>query len=117
MRNCQDIKLSKSEFLNCWQLIKPWWVSEERWVARGLFVLVFMLDMAIVGIGAWLTYWNKNFFNAFTEYNQELVWRLMLEALAIAVCGIMAEAMRTWFYQTLQMRWRRWSLFVRNEIE
>lgn len=108
MRNCQNIKLSKSEFLNCWQLIKPWWVSEERWVARGLFVLVFMLDMAIVGIGAWLTYWNKNFFNAFTEYNQELVWRLMLEALAIAVCGIMAEAMRTWFYQTLQMRWRRW---------
>ena len=37
-----------------------------------------------------------------------LVWNLMLEAVFIAICGIVAEAMRTWFYQTLQMRWRRW---------
>ena len=74
MKNFQQIKLSKSEFKDCWQLIKPWWVSEEKWVARGLFILVFLLDMSIVGIGAWLTYWNKNFFNAFTDYNLDLVW-------------------------------------------
>lgn len=108
MKNFQNIKLSKSEFKDCWQLIKPWWVSEEKWVARGLFILVFLLDMSIVGIGAWLTYWNKNFFNAFTDYNLDLVWTLMFEALIIAVSGIAAEAMRTWFYQTLQMKWRKW---------
>lgn len=108
MKNYQNIKLSKSEFLDCWQLIKPWWVSEERWMARGLFSLVFLLDMSIVGIGAWLSYWNKNFFNAFTAYDQGLVWKLMLEALIIAICGIAAEAMRTWLYQTLQMKWRKW---------
>ena len=50
MKNFQNIKLSKSEFKDCWQLIKPWWVSEEKWVARGLFTLVFLLDMSIVGI-------------------------------------------------------------------
>jgi predicted MFS family arabinose efflux permease len=49
-----------------------------------------MLDMAIVGIGAWLTYWNKNFFNAFSDYDYDLVWKLMLEALCIAICGIVA---------------------------
>lgn len=108
MNRTQDRKLSKSEFLDSWQLIKPWWVSEEKWVARGLFLLVFLLDMAIVGVGAWLTYWNKNFFNAFTAYDQPLVWKLMGEALIIAICGISADAMRTWFYQTLQMRWRKW---------
>lgn len=100
--------VGKSEIRACWALIKPWWVSEEKWVARGLFFLVFMLDMAIVAIGVWLTYWNKNFFNAFADYDLNRVWALMLEALVIAVCGIFAEASRTWLYQTLQMRWRKW---------
>lgn len=108
MSEFRNIKLSKSEFRDCWQLIKPWWVSEEKWKARRLFLLVFLLDMSIVAIGAWLTYWNKNFFNAFTNYDLSLVWSLMFEALIIAVLGISAEAMRTWFYQTLQMNWRRW---------
>ncbi len=108
MKKNKKIKVSKSEFKDCWQLIKPWWISEEKWIARALFLLVFLLDLAIVGIGAWLTYWNKNFFNAFTEYNQNLVWSLMFEALIIATCGITAEAMRTWLYQTLQMKWRKW---------
>lgn len=98
----------KSEIRACWKLLKPWWVSEERWIARGLFLLVFLLDMAIVAIGVWLTYWNKNFFNAFADYDLHRVWLLMLEALLIAACGIVSEASRTWFYQTLQIRWRRW---------
>lgn len=108
MKDFNHKKISKTEFLDCWNLIKPWWFSEEKWVARSLFLLVFLLDIAIVAIGAWLTYWNKNFFNAFSNYNLNLVWKLMLEAIIIAVCSISSEAMRTWFYQTLQMRWRKW---------
>lgn len=104
----KDKKLTGSELKDCWKLIKPYWVSEDKWVARGLFLLVFLLDMGIVGIGTWLSYWNKDFFNAFTDYDKAEVWRLMLVALAIALCGITAEAARTWFYQTLQIRWRSW---------
>lgn len=104
----RDKKITGTELRECWNLIRPWWVSEEKWVARGLFLLVFALDMGIVAIGAWLSYWNKNFFNAFADYNISEVWRLMLQALLIAACGIVAEASRTWFYQTLQIRWRRW---------
>ncbi len=89
-------------------MIKPWWVSEERWQARGLFLLVFLFDMALVGVGAWLSYWNEDFFNAFAAYDKGLVWKLMLEALLIALSGITAEVARTWFYQTLQIKWRRW---------
>ena len=102
------MKVSLTELKECWQLIRPWWNSEERWVARGLFALVFLLDVALVLIFAWLTYWNRNFFNAFAAYDLDLVWRLMFEALLIGVCTITAEVSRTWFYQTLQMKWRKW---------
>lgn len=108
MAKRQRDRLSKTELRSCWELIKPWWVSEERWQARGLFLLVFLFDMALVGIGAWLSYWNKNFFNAFAAYDKGLVWKLMFEALLIALSGIIAEVSRTWFYQTLQIKWRKW---------
>ena len=108
MARRQHDRLSRTELRNCWELIKPWWVSEERWQARGLFLLVFLFDMAIVGVGAWLSYWNKNFFNAFAAYDKPLVWKLMFEALLIALSGITAEVARTWFYQTLQIKWRKW---------
>ncbi len=107
MAKRQRDRLSKTELRDCWELIKPWWVSEERWQARGLFLLVFLFDMALVGIGAWLSYWNKNFFNAFAAYDKGLVWKLMFEALLIALSGIIAEVSRTWFYQTLQIKWRK----------
>ena len=101
-------KITASELRDCWQLIKPWWVSEEKWVARGLFLLVFALDLSIVRIGAWLANWNESFFNAFQNYNLDDVWKLLFEALLIALAGITVEASRTWFYQTLQMKWRKW---------
>ena len=101
-------KITASELRDCWQLIRPWWVSEEKWVARGLFLLVFALDFGIVGIGAWLANWNESFFNAFASYDIKAVWKLLLVALVIAICAISAEALRTWLYQTLQMKWRKW---------
>ena len=101
-------KITTSELRDCWSLIKPWWVSEEKWVARGLFLLVFALDLSIVRIGAWLANWNESFFNAFQNYNLDDVWKLLFEALLIALTGITVEASRTWFYQTLQMKWRKW---------
>lgn len=108
MARRQRDRLTRTELRNCWELIKPWWVSEERWQARGLFLLVFLFDMALVGVGAWLSYWNEDFLNAFAAYDKGLVWKLMLEALLIALSGITAEVARTWFYQTLQIKWRRW---------
>ena len=101
-------KITTSELRDCWSLIRPWWVSEEKWVARGLFLLVFALDLSIVRIGAWLANWNESFFNAFQNYNLDDVWKLLFEALLIALTGITVEASRTWFYQTLQMKWRKW---------
>ena len=98
----------RSELGIYWRLVKPWWVSEEKWTARGLFVLVLVLDLATVVIATWLTYWNRNFFNAFADYNLRLVWYLMGEAALIAVCTIVSDIGRTWFYQTLEIRWRQW---------
>ena len=97
-----------SELKESWYLIKPWWVSEEKWQARFLFLSVFLLDMGIVGIGVWLTDWNKRFFNAFADYAIDSVWILLVEFLLIIIAGIITEASRVYLYQTMQMKWRKW---------
>jgi len=109
-------RISKSELAKCWHLIKPYWVSEEKWKARGLYVLVLILDLATVAIATWLTYWNKNFFNAFIAYDLKLVWFRTGELALIAISTILSTILRTWFYQTLQISWRKWvtDVYLKN---
>ena len=97
-----------AELKESWHIIRPWWISEDKWFARIVFLIIFLLDMAIVGIGIWVTYWNKKFFNSFVDYDLNSVWLLLIEFLLIIFLGIIAEASRVWLYQTLQMRWRKW---------
>lgn len=97
-----------SRFKAAWQVISPWWKSEEKWLAIGLYSLVLLLDLASVGLAAWVTYWKKDFFDAFTEYQLPRVWRLIGLALIISTFTVAATALRTWFCQTLEIRWRRW---------
>jgi len=109
-------KFSKSELAKCWRLIKPYWVSEERWIARGLYALVLVLDFATVAVATWLATWNKNYFNAFIAYDLKMVWYRTGELVLIAVCTILSTILRTWFYQTLQIRWRKWitDVYLKN---
>ncbi len=97
-----------SRFKAAWQVISPWWISEEKWLAIGLYSLVLLLDLASVGLAAWVTYWKKDFFDAFTEYQLPRVWSLIGVALIISTLTVAATALRTWFCQTLEIRWRRW---------
>ena len=97
-----------SRFKAAWQVISPWWKSEEKWLAIGLYSLVLLLDLASVGLAAWVTYWKKDFFDAFAEYQLPRVWSLIGVALIISTLTVAATALRTWFCQTLEIRWRRW---------
>lgn len=98
----------ESRWRSAWRVISPWWKSEEKWLARGLYLLVALLDFSSVGLAAWVTYWKKYFFDAFTEYDLKHVWILIGVALIISALTVFASTLRTWLCQTLEIRWRRW---------
>lgn len=102
------MRSDRSNFKAAWQVISPWWKSNEKWFAIGLYALVLSLDLCSVGLAAWVTYWKKDFFDAFTEYQLSRVWLLIGVALIISTLTVLADAARTWFCQTLEIRWRRW---------
>ena len=50
-----------------WNIIRPYWSSEDRWAAWGLLVVVVALTLGMVHINVLFSYWNNAFFSALAE--------------------------------------------------
>lgn len=91
-----------------WRIARPYWVSEERWPARGLLALLVVIDLSKVYIAVRYTFWHRDFWDALTAFNAAAFWRLMGLFLALASASVCLDTARPWFNQKLEMRWRSW---------
>ncbi len=103
-----------------WRLAAPYWRSEERWAARGLLGIVVALNLSLVGMSVWLSYWNREFFNSLQAKDAEVFWALLLWGrletesgpmpgfVWIAAAYILIAVYALYLRQALQIRWRRW---------
>ncbi|MCI0753043.1 ABC transporter ATP-binding protein/permease [Teichococcus vastitatis] len=111
---------SAAPFLNeAWTLIRPYWNSEERWKARGLLAVVVVLNLALVGMGVLLTYWQRAFYNAleakdFPAFTGLILWGrsdadgFMPGFTLVAAIYILVGVYALYLQQALEMRWRSW---------
>ncbi|ENO85980.1 ABC transporter [Thauera linaloolentis 47Lol = DSM 12138] len=83
-------------------------MSEDRWPARGLLMLVIAFDLLIVYRYTRLSYWQKDFYDVLTNYDVDAFYQRLLELAVIATAGIMLDAARTYTAQYLEIRWRNW---------
>lgn len=91
-----------------WHLVRAYWVSAERWPARGLLALVIAFDLLIVYRFTRLSYWQKDFYDVLTNYDVDAFYARLLELAVIASAGIVLDAARTYTAQYLEIRWRHW---------
>jgi putative ATP-binding cassette transporter len=94
--------------VTAWSLIKPYWVSEERWGARGLLALVIALNMLLVYISVRFNSWNVGFYNSISAKNWGAFTRSLTEFSILAFSHIFIVTARIWFRQLLEIRWRKW---------
>lgn len=91
-----------------WQLIKPFWVSEERWRARMMLIAIVVLSLGLVYISVQINQWNQVFYDALQNKNYPVfkaqLWRFTYLALIFIVLAVY----KIYLTQGLQMRWRRW---------
>ena len=52
-----------------WSLAKPYFSSEEKWLAWGLLIFVIALNLLNVAMNVMLTYWVGDFYNAIQAYD------------------------------------------------
>ena len=91
-----------------WDLIKPYWKSEDRKAGLGLLLLVVALNLGIVYINVLLTEWNRVFYNALEQRDFVSFKELLLRFSWIAACFIVLAISRQYYQMMLQMRWRTW---------
>ncbi|MCS3407325.1 ABC transporter ATP-binding protein/permease [Serratia sp. AKBS12] len=91
-----------------WQLIKPFWISEEKWRAWAMLLAIVALSLGLVYISVQINQWNQVFYDALQNKNypvfRQQLWRFSYLALIFIVLAVY----KVYLTQGLQMRWRRW---------
>ena len=64
MVNFRKLKDTRAFLGKLWVLVKPFWVSEERWAAIGLLAVVVALNLAIVYLNVKFNNWYGVFYDA-----------------------------------------------------
>ncbi len=91
-----------------WSLIRLFWVSQERWPARGLLALIVAMNLAIVYINVRLNSWSAQFYNALESKDTAHFRPLLLSFTTLALGYIVLAVYALYFKQMLGFRWRRW---------
>ena len=91
-----------------WHLIKPYWVSEERWKAWGLFTVILALVLVLVYINVLITDWNRVMYDSLQNKDYPAFKHLLWQFTYLAFGYIVVATARIYLTQWLQIRWRTW---------
>ena len=98
----------RSFLRDLWSLTKPYYVSEERWVAWGLQLMLVVLTVGQVYMLILLNQWYNEFYNTLLEKNAPEFWRLILRFSIYAFIYVSLYTYYIYLMQALGIRWRRW---------
>lgn len=104
---------------DAWRLAWPYFGSEEKWIARGLLLLIIGLQLTTVFLTVVLNFWNREFYNSLQAHDYQAFIQLLFfyrytesgllpGFVPVAVVYILVVVYRTYLNQWLQIRWRRW---------
>lgn len=110
-----NLKFDKQFFRDFWQLVKPYWTSEEKWSAFTLLALNIVGTIVGVRISVALNDINKNIFDAIQNFNKELLTRSLIYYIVILGALLLVYGYAFYFNGLLSIRWRRW--LTKNYLE
>jgi putative ATP-binding cassette transporter len=93
---------------DAWAMTYPYWLSEERWSARGLLLAVIALNLGIVYINVLINKWNNAFYDALQARNYTVFLHQLIRFSLLAGLFIIFAVYQVYLNQMLQIRWRRW---------
>jgi vitamin B12/bleomycin/antimicrobial peptide transport system ATP-binding/permease protein len=91
-----------------WALTKPYWFSEEKWVARGLLFAIVSLNLGLVYVNVLINAWNNDFYNTLQNLDKTGFFQQLVKFAGLATVYIVIAVYQIYLNQMLQIRWRRW---------
>ena len=93
---------------SAWALTRPYFVSEQRWVACGLLAAVVALNLAFVYLAVLFNQWNQVFYDSLQEKNSAVFWEQLWRFCYLAFVYIVIAVYKFYLSQLLEIRWRAW---------
>ena len=97
-----------NDLRNAWHLIKPYWKSDEKWIAWAFVFAIILLNILSVQALVLLNDWNRLFYNALQEFNKPVFMAQIIRFFWLL--GFFLTVFLSKFYciQYLHIRWQRW---------
>ncbi|MDB5798886.1 MAG: ABC-type transport system, permease and ATPase component [Paucimonas sp.] len=89
-------------------LLKPYWVSERRWRARGLLAAVVVLALTMVYLNVQFNDWNREFYNALDNKDTAAFKEQIIRFSVLAFTYIAVAIYKIYLTQALEIDWRAW---------
>jgi vitamin B12/bleomycin/antimicrobial peptide transport system ATP-binding/permease protein len=105
----QDMIRNIRGFLHdLWALTRPYWVSEERWRALALLVVIIGMNLALVYVSVRINRYRNDFYNALQNKDYREFLHQLLVFVEVVTPAIVIAVYRQYLNSMLQIRWRRW---------
>jgi putative ATP-binding cassette transporter len=103
------MQILRQDFLrDLWQLIRPFWRSEEKWRAWGLLAVIVGLNLGYIYLQVLFTDWSNTFYTAVQDYDLEACWSAFKLFCELAAASIIVQVYMIYLQQMLDIKWRRW---------
>ena len=91
-----------------WRLAKPYWVSDQKYVAYGLLALTVFLSASFKAGNVVFSYVNRDLMTALAERNAPVFFHEMLLVVIYNVVAAPIVAIDAWVAGRLMINWRQW---------
>ena len=91
-----------------WKLFKGYWSSEEKWKARGLFVVIALMNIAVAVISYEFANWNNEFFSILEKRAFEYFLPSVSEFVILVTAFVLFATYAAYFERVLHIKWRTW---------
>ncbi|WP_397459155.1 ABC transporter ATP-binding protein/permease [Pseudomonas asplenii] len=103
------------EFLSfsrrAWELIHPYWHSQEWFKAWALLLAILGLSFAGISMAVAYNHWHRDIYNVLESRNAPEFGRLLIVFIGIAAASIFMSVYSTYLTKILLVRWRRWLFY------
>ena len=89
-------------------IARPYWLSDERWRARGMLALLILLLLGQTAFNVLFNQETGEFTSALAAGDAERFWASIWRYTAILVAAVPIYALYYYVRDTLGLRWRRW---------
>lgn len=91
-----------------WPVVSAYWRSGHKWRVRGAVLLLLLLTEAQVGLAIWISYWNRELFDALEARSLTALMLQVATFALIFVLTMLVTAAHLHVKRWLQLDWRRW---------